>query len=287
MNNQNQTYQEILYGIQKCNALAELSPQEMEGLAQIGEIETRDSNETLFSFDDVVEHFYIVLGGKLRGNLNNDERKKFKVGAIFGEISFLGGPHPTGIVRVEQQAKLIKFSKAKIYGPTGLSLSGQLNLTKCLAKSIISYFYNVPESISAILGKGESETVEFKKSFSDVQKIAQTIVAMCNYKGGVILIGIDNDKTTVGEKPENLDGFLQRLDQEMELHVGPTIFGLFKVYPRQHSGKTIVRIDCDDSDQIILWTDKGIESIFVRQNATNRHLSKFWEMHTFVSRFRG
>ena len=50
------------------------------------------------------------------------------------------------------------------------------------------------EHLHQIIRNGETETVEFKKSFSDL--VIETLVAFSNAKGGQIFIGI-NDKRQI------------------------------------------------------------------------------------------
>lgn len=49
---------------------------------------------------------------------------------------------------------------------------------------------------------GESLTVEFKQRFSTHEKIAKELIAFANTKGGVILFGIDDDKSIYGLESE-------------------------------------------------------------------------------------
>ncbi|MCS7029007.1 MAG: putative DNA binding domain-containing protein [Bacteroidia bacterium] len=55
--------------------------------------------------------------------------------------------------------------------------------------------------------EGESEVLDFKKTISSVHKIAKTIVAFANTKGGSILIGVNDNKTLSGIKSEE-EGYM-------------------------------------------------------------------------------
>lgn len=50
--------------------------------------------------------------------------------------------------------------------------------------------------------EGESEVLDFKKTISSVHKIAKTIVAFANTRGGSILIGVNDNKSLAGVKSE-------------------------------------------------------------------------------------
>ena len=55
---------------------------------------------------------------------------------------------------------------------------------------------NLLQQIRTILFEGESETLEFKTSFS--QEVIETLVAFANAKGGKVLLGVDNQGETKG-----------------------------------------------------------------------------------------
>ena len=53
-----------------------------------------------------------------------------------------------------------------------------------------------------IVNDGEGLTVEFKRKVSTPEKIARELIAFANTSGGVILFGIDDDKSVVGVESE-------------------------------------------------------------------------------------
>jgi len=56
--------------------------------------------------------------------------------------------------------------------------------------------------LQAIIELGETDKVEFKRKFSGFEKIAKEMIALANTKGGVLLIGVDDDGTIVGVESE-------------------------------------------------------------------------------------
>ena len=52
--------------------------------------------------------------------------------------------------------------------------------------------------VKDLILKGESETIEFKKSTSEWKEIIKTISAFANTRGGIILIGVDNKSDVCG-----------------------------------------------------------------------------------------
>lgn len=58
---------------------------------------------------------------------------------------------------------------------------------------------------------GESSTVQFKRTFDDIEKITSEIAAFLNTNGGKIIIGVDNDKTIFGIDPDKENKLIQWL----------------------------------------------------------------------------
>lgn len=56
--------------------------------------------------------------------------------------------------------------------------------------------------IQKLILAGESEVIDFKKEISSKFKIAVSIVAFANHKGGTLLIGVNDNKTIHGVSPE-------------------------------------------------------------------------------------
>ncbi|MFN9519061.1 MAG: helix-turn-helix domain-containing protein [Bacteroidota bacterium] len=53
------------------------------------------------------------------------------------------------------------------------------------------------------IAKGESETLDFKKTISSASKIAKTLVAFANHKGGRLLVGVNDNGIISGVKSED------------------------------------------------------------------------------------
>ncbi|MFZ9760924.1 MAG: helix-turn-helix domain-containing protein [Candidatus Kapaibacteriota bacterium] len=52
--------------------------------------------------------------------------------------------------------------------------------------------------VQDMISAGESTTVEFKRKFTEPEKMAKELTAFANTKGGHLLIGIDDDRRIVG-----------------------------------------------------------------------------------------
>jgi predicted HTH transcriptional regulator len=56
--------------------------------------------------------------------------------------------------------------------------------------------------IKKYLLRGEDDTLDFKQAITNKNKIAKSIVSFANHKGGVLLIGVKDNKTIAGINPE-------------------------------------------------------------------------------------
>jgi len=56
------------------------------------------------------------------------------------------------------------------------------------------------KDLSKLIEKGESETLEFKPSLSQVNEIVEAISGLTNAKGGNVLIGVSNSGEVLGVK---------------------------------------------------------------------------------------
>ena len=52
------------------------------------------------------------------------------------------------------------------------------------------------------INQGEGEQLDFKREISSSLRIAKSIVAFANHKGGTLLIGVNDDRTIAGAKVE-------------------------------------------------------------------------------------
>jgi ATP-dependent DNA helicase RecG len=75
------------------------------------------------------------------------------------------------------------------------------------------------------LKSGESETVEFKKSISDFNGILATVSAFSNTKGGVLLIGVDDDGEDIGVKigKRTLEDIVNKIAQNTNPKIYPEV----------------------------------------------------------------
>ena len=62
-------------------------------------------------------------------------------------------------------------------------------------------------NIRKLILQGEGTTLDFKKTITNNEKIAKSLVAFANNKGGQLLIGVADDGSIKGVKSEDEDRF--------------------------------------------------------------------------------
>src|SRR5258706_11223822 len=60
----------------------------------------------------------------------------------------------------------------------------------------------IPKRLQLLIDGGESDTLDFKKEITSSIKIAKTIVSFANHRGGILLVGVNDDRTLYGINAE-------------------------------------------------------------------------------------
>ncbi len=119
-----------------------------------------------------------------------------------------------------------------------------------------------------LIKSGESETLDFKQTIS-ATKIARTLVAFANTKGGTILIGVSDDKRILGIDAEEE---LFVMEQAAEKYCTPKIAFNYEIY--EEDNKTILIIHIAESTQKPhFWIDNNKHvHIYMRVGDKNHSL---------------
>ncbi len=75
--------------------------------------------------------------------------------------------------------------------------------------------------LNELIEGGENQNVEFKRKFTEPEKIAKEMLAFANTHGGRILFGIDDDKSVVGVESEK--GEIEYIDLAARFFCEPEI----------------------------------------------------------------
>lgn len=73
--------------------------------------------------------------------------------------------------------------------------------------------------IEHLLTQPEGKTLEFKRDLSSTRNLLKTLVAFANSAGGIVLIGVADDRTVIGlEQPLDDEERLDNLIGDAPLH---------------------------------------------------------------------
>ncbi len=99
-------------------------------------------------------------------------------------------------------------------------------------------------NIKRLILSGENDRVDFKKTISSSSKIAKTLVAFSNAKGGSLLIGVADDGTISGVKEEEEEKYMifKAAEEFCKPMIKPTFREVFV------DGKLVVIADIRESE---------------------------------------
>ncbi|WJM79882.1 RNA-binding domain-containing protein [Pectobacterium brasiliense] len=129
-----------------------------------------------------------------------------------------------------------------------------------------------------IIANGESSGVEFKRDDIRPEQLAKEVVAMANFQGGCILLGVEDDGSITGIQRQNLEEWVMNVMQD-------------KIHPMLLPFYEEVRID-DNRTVAIVSFPQGIskpyvvrhqarEEIFIRVGSTSRLATREQQMRLF------
>ena len=126
-------------------------------------------------------------------------------------------------------------------------------------------FHSLTELIEKII-LGEDATIEFKREMPHRSSLADEIAAFANTQGGVILIGVDDDRNIVGLELQELDRVEKTVVEICEDSIEPTV-PIF-TEKKRIDDKNILKIVVQRS----LFVHKTPNGYFTRQGSSKREM---------------
>lgn len=99
-------------------------------------------------------------------------------------------------------------------------------------------------NIKSLIQKGEGEQLDFKNKISGFEKIAKTLVAFANHKGGRLLVGVADDGQIKGVKNEEEDQYM--LERAASAYCRPPVAISFAEY--SVDDKSVLVAEIPESD---------------------------------------
>ena len=137
-----------------------------------------------------------------------------------------------------------------------------------------------PDEVKDLVARGESETLEFKATTAERETVSQTVCAMLNNRGGLILIGI----TPLGEVTGQQVGeqTIERVCQEFQNIDPPAFPSIDRIQVGLGREVLLVRVNRGDMKP---YRYRG--NAHVRVGNTNRRMSRSDEDRMFLERVHG
>jgi len=128
--------------------------------------------------------------------------------------------------------------------------------------------------------KGESETVEFKRSTASMREAIETICAFANHRGGHLLVGIDDSGHILGQQVT--DDTIKNIANAVKLNTDP------KLYPAiekiELEGRFCIAITVEESP---LKPHLAFGRAYLRVGTTNQKLDRERYEYLLQQRFNG
>ncbi|MDR1592904.1 MAG: ATP-binding protein [Prevotellaceae bacterium] len=127
-----------------------------------------------------------------------------------------------------------------------------------------------------LIAQGEHETLEFKFEINDPRKIARTLVAFANTKGGRLLVGIKDNGVISGV---SIDEEYYMVDSGAKLYSRPEVDFKVKIHPaanRKHVLEFIIE-PSDSKPHKVVYHDKSPE-VYIRVHDENIIAHPVWIM---------
>jgi predicted HTH transcriptional regulator len=99
--------------------------------------------------------------------------------------------------------------------------------------------------LKLLIEEGEGFELEFKRKVSTPVKVAKTLMSFANTKGGIVLFGVDDDRTIVGVGSEKEE--MEMIDTAASFYCDPPLHPIIDTVP--YKGKDVVVVTIEESDQ--------------------------------------
>lgn len=119
------------------------------------------------------------------------------------------------------------------------------------------------------ISNGEDSTTQFKADVTDANRLAEELVAFSNAEGGLLLIGVGDDRTVTGLDDAQIIRIIQLLSNTANENVKPPIYPLTEILDIQ--GKRIIAVSVRKGESRPYQTCKGV--YFTKSGSDKRKMS--------------
>ncbi len=131
-----------------------------------------------------------------------------------------------------------------------------------------------------LIANGEGSGVEFKRDDVRPEQLAKEIVALANFQGGMILLGVEDDGTITGVQRENLEEWV--MDTVFGRYVHPMILPFFETVQVDDKRRVAVVSLTQGTAKPYVVRHQDREEIYVRAGSTSRKASREQQARLFA-----
>jgi len=265
-----------------------LPASDLKALTAVSERKYYNRNQVVFSTDQKGRYFYLVEAGSFLLSLLNNKTKVFNRGALFGEIAVINENVRTGTIRARENATLMAVNSNLLFDAQYTSPEIALRVVRALAKNVTNYLRSREEvSTEELIAQGENEYVEFKSSLrwnSQTKNkgklvehaVLKAIAGFLNTKGGVVLVGVNDEQQIVGLKHddfENDDKMLLHLTRLIKEYISPLHKKFVDFHVEHFEQGAVLRIDCEPATLPAYLRAKDGEVFYLRIGPSTNKLA--------------
>ncbi|MFP3089550.1 putative DNA binding domain-containing protein [Treponema sp. TIM-1] len=132
-----------------------------------------------------------------------------------------------------------------------------------------------------IIDNGENSGVEFKRDDLRPEQVAKEIVALANFQGGRLLLGVEDDGTISGISREDLETWI--MDTVFNRYVHPLIIPFYEEIKIDEKRRVAVISFPQGTEKPYVLRNKGREEIYIRLGSTSRLATREQQARLFQS----
>lgn len=132
-----------------------------------------------------------------------------------------------------------------------------------------------------IIANGENSGIEFKRDDLRPEQLAKEIVALANFQGGKILLGVEDDGSITGIQRQDLETWV--MDTVFGRYVHPLILPFYEEIAMDDGKRVAVVSLTQGIDKPYVVRNNNREEIFVRVGTTSRLATREQQARLFAS----
>lgn len=129
-----------------------------------------------------------------------------------------------------------------------------------------------------IIANGENSGVEFKRDDIRPEKLAKEVVAMANFQGGKLLLGVEDDGTVSGIQRQNLEEWVMNVMQD---RIHPMMLPFYEEIKLDDGISVAVISFPQGISKPYVVRERGKEEIYIRVGSTSRLATREQQMRLF------